>query len=82
MTDPKPDVCRVMAEQMFDQLDAVPVGDETPELLETLIRTHTIVPEMVELIEQVATLGDVGITQHLRAKAKMILAKAERGNDD
>lgn len=71
MTDTKDAICRVMAEKMFDQLDSIPVGDETPELLATIIRDHTIVPEMVEFLRYLANYP-----QYVK-EAEELLAKAE-----
>jgi len=78
MADTKPDVCRVMVEQIWHIQGIYFRGWDKNVFVDDItdaIRNHTVVPEMVEFIERIAKLREFDV---IRTKeAKVLLAKAE-----
>jgi len=50
MADPRPDVCRVMAESLWEHV-FMTAGEDAIDSIADAIRNHTIVPEMVRFLE-------------------------------
>lgn len=87
MADPKPDVCRVMAEEIYysyphfrtwfpEHKKKEIIGDLTDA-----IRKHTIVPEMMEFIIKVSDCTEEDIISRraeIRADARILLAKGRK----
>ena len=53
MADPKQDVCRNLAEQIWGAMAESEVGDNAVDTIEAAIRIYTIVPEIVRMLEVV-----------------------------
>ena len=90
MSKTKQDICRVMAEQIWERLpeyqtDSLHSREVEVENIAYAIRNHTVVPEMAEFISKIAS-GDIEDLIERKAElakeAKPLLAKAKGGNDE